>query len=157
MEYAPSIARYADNKNIWQNLRDGFPHPYTLSDAERFISMAMEMKPQTYFAVVSGDEAIGSIGFVLGTDVHRYTAELGYWIAQPFWNQGIASRAVKKITDYAFDDFGLTRISAEPYHTNQASIRVLEKAGYVREGIKKASVMKAGKVLDQIVYASIRL
>ena len=86
-----SIAKYANNKNIWANLRDGFPHPYQLSDAERFLSYVAQQNPRTIFAIADNKEAIGSIGLMLGEDVHRFTAEMGYWLAEPFWNKGIMS------------------------------------------------------------------
>jgi hypothetical protein len=89
MEDAPSIAKYANNRKIWMNLRDAFPHPYSLQDAESFISRAIEANPKTVFAIATQSEAIGSIGLMLGKDVHRYTAEMGYWLAEPFWGKGI--------------------------------------------------------------------
>jgi RimJ/RimL family protein N-acetyltransferase len=120
-----SIAKYANNRKIWENLRDGFPHPYNFSDAERFISLVLSQEPRTYFAIASNEEAIGSIGLGLGSDVHRFTAELGYW-------------------------------QAEPYATNPASARVLEKSGYSLEGTLKANVYKDGRILDQNLYSRVR-
>jgi ribosomal-protein-alanine N-acetyltransferase len=155
-EDAPSIARYANNRNVSINLRDRFPYPYTLSDAEAFLSAVCRAEPRTCFAVATGDEAIGSIGLVLGEDVHRFTAELGYWLAEPFWNRGIMSQAVQLLTEYAFEEFRLIRIYAQPVAGNRASARVLEKAGFQREGLLRASVYKEGKVLDQVVYAKVR-
>jgi RimJ/RimL family protein N-acetyltransferase len=152
---APSITKYADNRKIWINLRDEFPHPYHLSDAEKFLAKVMQREPRTVFALATEKEAIGSIGLMLGTDVHRFTAELGYWLAEPFWNKGIMTEAVKQLTEYAFEKVELYRIYAEPYATNLASIRVLEKAGFIREGLLCASVFKDGKVLNQDLYAKI--
>ncbi len=153
---APSISRYANNRKIWMNLRDIFPHPYRITDARKFLTQVMQNEPRAAFAVATEEEAIGTIGLVLGTDVHRFTAELGYWLAEPFWNKGIMTRAVRKMLDYAFDRFPLYRIYAEPYTTNPASARVLEKAGFHREGILRSSVFKDGRVLDQWLYAKIR-
>jgi len=153
---APSIAKYANNRKIWANLRDVFPHPYHLTDAKEFLTQVIQNKPRVVFAIATEEEAIGTIGLILGTDVHRFTAELGYWLAEPFWNKGIMTGAVKKLSDYAFDKFLLYRIFAEPYVTNPASARVLEKAGYNREGILRSSVFKDGRVLDQWLYAKIR-
>lgn len=152
---APSITKYANNRKIWINLRDAFPHPYHLSDAEEFLAKVMQKEPRTVFAIATEEEAIGSIGLMLETDIHRFTAELGYWLAEPFWNKGIMTDAVKKMTDYAFERFKLYRIHAEPYATNTPSIRVLEKAGFSREGLLRDSVFKDGKVLDQMLYAKI--
>ncbi|HHP7233593.1 MAG TPA: GNAT family N-acetyltransferase [Desulfobacterales bacterium] len=151
----PSITKYANNRKIWINLRDAFPHPYNLSDANIFLAKVMQREPRTVFAIATEVEAIGSIGLMLGTDVHRFTAELGYWLAEPFWNKGIMTEAVKILTDYAFEKFELYRIYAEPYATNMGSIRVLEKAGFVREGLLCASVFKDGKVLNQELCAKI--
>jgi RimJ/RimL family protein N-acetyltransferase len=153
---AAAIARYADNHKIWRNLRDGFPHPYTLQDAEAFIGRATQCDPPTLFAIATKEEAVGSIGLILGEDVHHRTAELGYWLAEPFWGRGIMTRAVTRFVDDAMDRFNLLRIYAEPYAINPASIRVLEKCGFVREGIMHASAFKDGKVMDQYLYAIVK-
>ena len=107
---APSIARYANNRNIWLNLRDGFPHPYILDDAVHFIKAAKLKKPSTYFAIATDKEAIGGIGVTLGEDVHRFSAELGYWLAEPFWGKGIMTEAVRAMTDYMFTNHDFVRI-----------------------------------------------
>jgi [ribosomal protein S5]-alanine N-acetyltransferase len=155
IEDAPSIAKYADNRKIWQNLRDGFPNPYSMHDAEIFIARLCEANPRTAFAIATESEAIGSIGLMLGKDVHRFTAEMGYWLAEPFWGKGIMTHAVRFIVDWAFRELELHRISAEPYASNPASHRVLEKAGFIREGILRSSVFKDGKILDQYLYSYI--
>jgi RimJ/RimL family protein N-acetyltransferase len=121
MEDAPSLANYANNRKIWMNLRDSFPHPYRLQDAKSFILSIIESSPMTVFAIATQMEAIGSIGLMLGKDVHRYTAEMGYWLAEPFWGKGIMAMAVGSLTDYAFKDLKMLRIFAEPYTTNPAS------------------------------------
>jgi len=155
MSDAAAIARYADNKKIWLNLRDAFPHPYSIEDARTFISAAMDADPITLFAIANDSEAIGSIGLMPGKDVHRYTAELGYWLAEPFWGKGIMTEAVQSIVEYGFRDLGLHRIYAEPYTTNEASVRVLEKAGFRREGIIRCNVVKNNQILDQFLYSCI--
>jgi len=153
---ALSIAKYANNKKIWKNLRDGFPHPYHFMDAENFLSLVFSQEPRTYFAIASNKEAIGSIGLGIGKDVHRFSAELGFWLAEPFWNMGIMTKAIVRFTEFAFERFKLNRIYAEPYVTNPASARVLEKAGYILEGTLKANVYKDGRVLDQFLYAKVQ-
>jgi RimJ/RimL family protein N-acetyltransferase len=150
-----SVARYANNRKIWINLRDIFPHPYTIANAEAFLSIVMEDDPKTVFAIANEVEAIGSIGLMVGKDVHRFTAELGYWLAEPFWGKGIMTAAVKRITEYAFSSFGLKRVYAEPYTTNTASARVLEKAGFKYEGHLRASAFKDGRLVDQLLYARV--
>jgi [ribosomal protein S5]-alanine N-acetyltransferase len=153
---APSVAKYANSRKIWINLRDGFPHPYQLSDAENFLSKVAQQNPRTVFAIADDKEAIGSIGLMLGEDVHRFTAEMGYWLAEPFWNKGIMCEVVSLFADFAFEKFALNRIFAEPYIDNTASVRVLEKTGFVLEGTLRANAFKDGKVLDQFLYAKIR-
>ena len=153
IEDASSIAKYADNRKIWMNLRDAFPHPYSLQDAEKFVSRVIGTNPITIFAIATQTEAIGSIGLTIGTDVHRYTAEMGYWLAEPYWGKGIMTQAVKRLISYGTHDLRLHRIFAEPYTTNPASARVLEKAGFTCEGILRSNVYKDGKVLDQFLYS----
>ena len=156
MDDAPAIVKYANNKKIWRNLRDAFPHPYTLSDAEDFLVKVKAHDPECVFAISNKSEAIGGIGMVIGEDVHRYSAELGYWLAEPFWNQGIMTQAVKRTVEYAFANLNLYRIYAEPFEGNDASVRVLEKAGFQYEGRLRTSVYKNEKLLDQLLYAKIK-
>ena len=152
---AQAIAKYANNRKIWQNLRDGFPHPYGLEDAKDFLELVFRQEPRTYFAIASDEEAIGGIGLGIGIDVHRFTAEMGFWLAEPFWNKGIMTEAVIRFTEYSFDKFKLHRIYAEPYVSNPASAKVLEKAGYTLEGTLHANVFKDGSVLDQRLFARV--
>ena len=150
---AACLVKYANNPKIALNLRDAFPYPYGLEDAKTFLGLAMKMDPKTYLAIATRDEAIGSIGMTFGQDVHRYTAEMGYWLAESFWGRGIITAAVKAFTKWAFDSFELNRIFAEPYTTNPASARVLEKAGFTLEGTLRSMVVKNGQILDQWMYA----
>lgn len=153
---AIALQRYADNRNIWLNLRDAFPSPYTLEDSHAFLSRVTEERPETNFAIAISSEAIGSIGLRLGRDVHGKTAELGYWLGEPFWGRGIMSQAVAEFVRHAFDMFDLLRIYAEPFDNNRASVRILEKAGFFCEGRMRANVFKNGKVLDSLLYARVR-
>jgi len=153
---AESIARHANNRKIWRNLRDAFPHPYSLDDAHRFITMALKKEPETYFCISSAEQAIGSIGYILHDDVARFTAEMGYWVSEEFWGRGIATEAVRALTTYAMQTHDLHRIYAEPYAWNAASCRVLQKAGFVCEGRMRMSAFKDGQVVDQMLYAAIR-
>jgi len=150
---APFIAKYANNRKIWINLRDAFPYPYSLADAEVFISRVIGEDPETIFAIANKSEAIGSIGLMLGKDVHRFTAEMGYWLAEPYWGKGIMTQAVKSMKSYAVRNLKLHRIFAEPYSTNPASVRVLEKADFKCEGILRSNVFKDGRILDQFLYS----
>ena len=153
---AAALQRYANNRNIWINLRDVFPYPYTLENAHAFLSHVTQEKPETTFAIATSSEAIGCIGLRRGHDIHCKTAELGYWLGEPFWGQGIMSEAVTQFCGYAFEAFALQRIYAEPFESNRASVRVLEKAGFVCEGRMSASIFKDGKVLNSFLYARTR-
>jgi RimJ/RimL family protein N-acetyltransferase len=149
------LAGYANNRKIWLNLRDAFPHPYTNRDARDYIRLAKQRTPETAFAIAVQDEAIGSIGFVLHPDVERVSAEIGYWLAEPFWGRGITTEALAAITRHAIDAHRLTRIYAVPFAWNTASCRVLEKAGYVLEARLRRSAIKDGQITDQMQYAFI--
>jgi RimJ/RimL family protein N-acetyltransferase len=155
-EDAPALARYADNRRIWLNLRDLFPHPYRLEHAREFIRRVGGLQPRTVFALATPREAIGSIGLSPGQDVHRYTAELGYWLAEPYWGRGIVTLAARAMGEYAFGELGLRRVFAEPYAGNPASARVLEKAGFTLEGRMRAAAFKDGRVVDMLLYAVVR-
>lgn len=151
-----SLARHANNTRIAAQLRDGFPSPYTLEDADRFIALASEKSPPTVLAIEVCGEAAGGIGLMLHGDVERVSAELGYWLAEAYWGRGVMTEAVRAFADWGFATFSFTRIYALPYATNAASVRVLEKAGFVCEGRLRRSVIKLGQVLDQLVYADVR-
>jgi RimJ/RimL family protein N-acetyltransferase len=154
-EDAESVARYADNRKIWINLRDAFPHPYTLKDARSFINNSLARNPETFFCIAHDDTAIGSIGFSVHSDVERFNAEIGYWLAEPFWDRGIMTRVLKAVTEYAISSHHLHRIYALPYEWNSASMRVLEKVGYKCEGRMRHSAFKDGQFIDQFLFAFI--
>ena len=155
-EDVPALVRHANNRQVWRNLRDRFPHPYTVRDAGDWIGRATAAVPETHFAIAIGDEAVGGIGLDLQTDVHRRSAELGFWLAEPYWGRGIMSEAVRAMTDFAFATFDLCRVYAEVFEWNPASMRVLEKAGYSCEGRLRKSVTKDGQTIDQVLYAIVR-
>jgi [ribosomal protein S5]-alanine N-acetyltransferase len=150
-----SLAAHANNRNIWLNLRDAFPYPYTKTNARDYIRATRQRVPETSFAIAVDDQAVGGVGFVLHPDVERVSAEIGYWLAEPFWGRGIATEALRAVTSYAIENHGLTRIYAVPFAWNVASCRVLEKAGYVLEGRLRNSAIKDGRLTDQMQYAFI--
>ena len=150
---ADALARHGNNQKIWINLRDAFPHPYTIDDAREFIKSLRHRTPETTFAIAVNGEAAGSVGFVLRQDVERVTAEIGYWLAEPFWGRGIATEALVAMTGHAISTHALTRVYALPFAWNAASCRVLEKAGYVLEARLRRSAIKNGVVTDQLQYA----
>jgi len=151
-----ALVRHANNRKIWLNLRDAFPHPYTEDDARAWVRFAMAQNPEVNFAIASYEEVIGGIGLHPQSDVHRRSAGIGYWLGEPYWGKGIATRAVQALTEYAFANFDLARIFGEVFEWNPASARVLEKAGYTYEGCLRKSVTKDGKTIDQLVYAVIK-
>jgi RimJ/RimL family protein N-acetyltransferase len=156
MDDAPALATHANNRKVWLGLRDLFPHPYTIDDAHQFLRRTTTSKPVTGFCIDIDGAAVGGIGIQIGQDVHRYTAELGYWLSEEFWGHGVTSEAVPEFTNYCFENFQLYRIYAEPYANNPASARVLEKAGFVLEGRLKNNVFKDGHLLDSLLYAKTR-
>jgi RimJ/RimL family protein N-acetyltransferase len=151
---AGSLARHANDRGVWQNLRDRFPHPYSEADAVAYIEHLKARPVQTTFAIEVDRQAIGSISLMLGEDIARQTAEVGYWIGREFWGRGIMVEAVRATTKYAFDVLGLVRVVAVPFVTSTRSSRVLEKAGYVKEGLMRRSAVKEGQILDQFLYAA---
>ena len=151
-----SIVRHANNRKVWINLRDRFPHPYTPADAQVWLWLVSQTTPETQFAIAVGGAAVGGIGIELLTDVQRRSGEIGYWLGEEFWGQGIATAAVRSMTDYAFSTYDVCRIQATVFEWNPASMRVLEKAGYALEGRLRQSVTKDGKTIDQFLYAIIR-
>ncbi|MBX6313027.1 MAG: GNAT family N-acetyltransferase [Isosphaeraceae bacterium] len=151
-----SLVRHANDREVWINLRDRFPHPYTREDAKAWLFLAGAQDPETNFAIAIGDEAVGGIGLTLNDDVFRRSAEIGYWLGRAYWGRGIATAAVRTITDFAFAHFDLCRIYAGVFAWNPASMRVLEKAGYTLEGRLRKSVTKDGKTIDRFLYAIIR-
>jgi RimJ/RimL family protein N-acetyltransferase len=152
---AEALVKHADNANIARNLRDRFPHPYTLRDAKAFIQSCATVRPHVSFAIVVDREAVGGIGISPGSDVERFSAEIGYWLAEPFWGRGITVEAVQLMSAYAFSTCRLLRLFALPFAENRRSTRVLEKAGYTREAILRSSAVKDGTVRDQALYALI--
>jgi RimJ/RimL family protein N-acetyltransferase len=155
-EDAPSLAHHANDVTVWLNLRDLFPHPYTLEHAVGFIGHALSQSPACHRAIVIEGEAVGSIGIKLGTDVERVSAEVGYWLGAPYRGRGVMSEAIRAFTDEMFETFELTRIFALPFAHNVASCRALEKAGFTLEGVLRCSCIKEGRITDQRQYARIR-
>ncbi len=153
---AIAIARHADNKNIEKNLRDSFPHPYTLEHARVWIQYVKEHEPKTRFVIAFHDEAVGEIGFVYQTDVYRFTAEIGYWLSEDHWGKGVMSKALKFVTEYAFENFDLVRIYADVVEYNKGSCAVLEKCGFKLEGILHKHCYKDGRFFDQYLYALVQ-
>ncbi len=143
------LASLANNKKIWNNLRDMFPYPYLVQDAEKFIDMVKQQDPQVTFAIQYQFKFAGVIGMILQPDVYRKGAEIGYWLGEPFWNMGISTIALRLATEYAFEVLKLERLYAGIFEGNVGSRRVLEKCGYRLEGINRKAVFKNNKLIDE--------
>jgi RimJ/RimL family protein N-acetyltransferase len=150
---ANSLAQHANDKRIWAQLRDRFPHPYTTADATAFISLILREDPLACFAIIVDEHCVGGIGLERLTDVHRLTGELGYWLGVNYWGRGIATEAIIAVTTWGFGTLDLKRVFAQPYADNLASCRALEKAGFALEGTLKHSAIKEGVLRDQLMYA----
>lgn len=158
-EDAAQVAQCADNGKIARFLRDAFPHPYTLADAQAYVDgcVAADETDQLCRAIVVDGRAVGSIGLFRGRDVYRRSAELGYWLAEPYWGRGIMTRGVESICREGFAAWeDLVRIYAEPFAHNAGSRRVLEKAGFALEGVMRRGVCKNGQLYDSCMYALLR-
>ena len=147
------LVKYANNKKIAENMTDHFPHPYTVEDGLSFISMARNVNPRHLLAIDIRGEAVGCIGFHLQSDIMKKNAELGFWLSEIYWGQGIMTMAVKEMLVYGFVTFDINRIYARPFGTNLASQRVLEKAGFVLEARFKKTFFKEGRYEDELYYA----
>jgi len=155
---AADLAKALSNKNIQDRLRDGLPYPYTEQDGKAYISaMLSANEDETFaFAVTVDNRAIGSIGVFRQGNIHRQTAELGYYLAEEYWGMGIMTEAVKQICDYVFSNSDIIRIYAEPFADNAASCRVLEKSGFQYEGTLRSNAVKNGKVVDMKMFSRLR-
>ena len=154
MSDAEPLVRHADNLNVARQLRDRFPHPYTRRHAAAFLKHASSPGGEpANLAIDVGGEAVGGIGFVPGSDVERFSCEIGYWLSEDYWGRGIASEALSLVTAHLFEHLNMLRVFALPFADNTGSIRVLEKAGYVREATLRASSVKFGQPKDQALFA----
>lgn len=150
------LAKYANNKKIKQNLRDAMPFPYTLVDADHFIDTVLAENPVHTFAIVYNKKFVGVCGLNLQTDIYRKSCEAGYWLAEDYWGKGIATTALNLVTEYAFDALECVRVYTGVFDYNTASMRVLEKAGFRKEGFFEKALIKDGKYYDEVRYARIR-
>lgn len=156
-EDAAALARAINDEAVQANLRDGLPFPYSVSDAEAFIGFALSAGDGMYsFAVTENDVCIGSVSVTRGENIHRLTGELGYYIARERWGRGYATRAVREICRYVFENTDIVRICAEPFADNAASCRVLEKAGFTLEGTLRSNAIKSGRIRDTRIYSLLR-
>jgi RimJ/RimL family protein N-acetyltransferase len=148
-----SLVQFANNQKIAQNMTDGFPHPYTENAGRSFIEKFAEASPPHVMAIVVNEVPCGSIGLHFLQDIFRKNAELGYWLAEPYWGQGIIPEAIGLMVEYGFSHFDIDRIFARPFGRNIASRRALEKAGFILEAIFEKTLIKNGVYEDEYVYA----
>lgn len=151
-----SLAKHADNMNVWNNVRDYFPHPYAIADADAFIAYCMGQSTQTDFAIDIAGEAVGAIGLMPRSDVQRVSAEVGYWLGEDFWGRGIATRVMTDFTEYVFRTTDYMNLFATVFSTNPASMRVLEKSGFGFVGVMHGAAVKNGRIIDLHIYEKLR-
>jgi RimJ/RimL family protein N-acetyltransferase len=158
-EFTPNdkyrLVELANNPKISINLRDGFPNPYTLADAENFLEKFAKLETSHIFAIEYNGIYAGNIGLHKGTDVYRKSAEIGYFLGEPYWNLGIMTKAVNLICDYGFANLDIVRIHAGIFEFNPASMRVLEKCGFKREAVFEKAIVKNGIIYNEIRYAKL--
>ncbi len=154
---ATRLASIANNKNIADNLRDGFPFPYSIKDARNWLNLILpENFPPRFFAITVENLILGSIGIVTKTDIYRKNFEIGYFLAEEYWGRGIITKAIKAATSYAFKEFDIARVYAEPFADNISSRKALEKAGFTLEATLKKNVIKNGIIKDSCIYAVLK-
>jgi RimJ/RimL family protein N-acetyltransferase len=155
-EDAASLQKHADNIHISSYLYDRFPHPYAMDNAVEWINRMMNQDPFLCFVIDVDGELAGAVGIEMRNDVYRKAPLIGYWLAEAHWGNGIMTGAVKLVADYAFATLDIVRLQAGVFSNNPRSMRVLEKAGFVKEGVFKNSIIKNGVILDEHIYAFVR-
>ena len=153
---AEPIATLLNNKKIWDNLRDFIPHPYAVEDALTFIGFCQNEAPQKTFIIEDQGQVVGVIGLIVQQDIYRKSAEIGYWIGEPYWNQGYATKAVKAMVKYGFETLDLVRIYAEVFEPNKASQGVLQKAGFRLDATLEKAIIKNNKLLNACHFSILK-
>jgi RimJ/RimL family protein N-acetyltransferase len=159
MQDAQALVRHANNPKIAARVRDRFPSPYTLRDAKDFLGEVTKRNansPEFVLAIEVNGEAVGCIGIVRGADIERVSAELGYWLSEEYWGRGIVTAAIRQFAPWVMERFELTRLHADTFHDNPASARVLEKAGFTKESVKRRAAIKLGEIKDMNVYVMVK-
>jgi len=151
-----SLLRHANNRNVWRNLSHRFPHPYTGADADFWLTKISTQPGQLRWAIDVGGEAVGGIGAEPGEGIFEKTANFGYWLGEAFWGRGIMTAAVHAASNYALGTTDLVRLESPVFEWNPASMRVLEKCGFQREGVRRKGIFKDGQVIDAVMYARVR-
>lgn len=152
---APQLASMANNKNVWDNLRDYIPHPYSESDAIEFIMFCETNNPQSHFAIEYKGVVVGTASLIQQKDVYSKSAEIGYWIGESYWKKGIGTIAVDLLCAYGFETFNVNRMYASVFSYNSASMKVLERNGFEKEGVFKQAVYKNESLHDEVRYGKV--
>ncbi|HET9864823.1 MAG TPA: GNAT family protein [Steroidobacteraceae bacterium] len=152
----PSLVSLANNRRVWLNLAHRFPHPYTGADADAWFGLLADMPRPTHWAIDVDGKAVGGIGIDIREGIHARNAMFGYWLGEPYWGRGIMTAAVRTTAEFVLDEFDLVRLESLVFEWNPASMRVLEKCGFQREGVMRKSVIKDGKIIDASMYARVR-
>ena len=152
---AGGLAKYGDNPNIAMNQRECFPNPYTVEHARKWIAHVREHQATTRFVIATKKEAIGEIGVSIQPDVHRYSAEIGFWIGESYWGRGLMTKAISWMTEYCFTTLKIKRLFADVIEYNVASQRVLDKCGFTHESTARQHICKQDTFYDQLVYVLI--
>jgi RimJ/RimL family protein N-acetyltransferase len=153
IEDLDSLVKFANNYNIAKNLTDAFPHPYSIENGKAFIEMAVQNTPPNVLAIEINGEASGAIGIHPQKDIYQKNAEMGYWLAEPYWGKGIITKAIIQMVDYGFKNWDINRIYARPFGYNIASQKASEKAGFMLEAKLKKTIFKNGECIDELIYA----
>ncbi|HRF18615.1 MAG TPA: GNAT family N-acetyltransferase [Chitinophagaceae bacterium] len=150
------LVSQANNINVWNNLRNYFPHPYTEEHGKAWLEKVVDALPAINMAIEADGKLAGGIGLILNGDVYIKSAEIGYWLGEQYWGKGIATEAVRQMTEYAFYYFDLVRLYAEVFETNKTSMRVLEKNGYYLEGVRRKAVFKNDVLMDDYIWVKLK-
>jgi RimJ/RimL family protein N-acetyltransferase len=154
---ARQLSLIADNKNISDNLRDGFPYPYSVKDARDWLNLILpENIPPRFFAITNDKKVVGSIGIITKTGIYRKNIEIGFFLSEKFWGKGVMTKAIRAVSSYAFGTFDIVRIYAEVFSDNISSRRTLEKAGFRLEATLKNSIVKNDVIKDCCIYSVLR-
>ena len=154
-EDAQELAAIANNKNVWNNVRDHLPQPYTVKDAHQWIAHCKKEEIAVSFAIIFEDKLVGSIGCVPQKDVYRKSIEVGYFVGEHFWGKGIATESVRILLDYIKTRFDVVRIYAEVFEHNKASMKVLQKNGFYLESIRRKAAIKNNIIIDDYVWVKL--
>ena len=151
-----SLVQHANNDKVAQYLRDTFPHPYTHEDGQKYIQSVFQENPVQTFAIDVSGQAVGSIGIYPQSDIHRKNAEIGYWLSEQYWGQGIMVKAIREIVDYGFSTFDIIRIFARPFSVNTQSQKALIKAGFQKDATFPKAIFKNKIFFDETYFSVYR-